>query len=376
MKIAVLGHRTFPISEPFAGGLERFIHTLVKGLQHKGCDVTLFAHPDSDTSLNISSSAFIDTSFCTTSEEKSHESFLSIMDYLDYGDFDIVHNNSLNYFPIVLSNNINTPLVTTLHTPPFPLLYSAVKHRKRTGNYISISQFNAESWGLNNGLSEIIYNGVDTDIFSFTDNKSKDFAVWTGRIIPCKGTHLAIEAAKKANINLIIAGPICDSEYFENQIKPHLSQGVHYAGHLGKNELVSLIQNASVTLCTPVWSEPFGLVVIESLSCGTPVVAFNRGAIAEIIDENTGILVAPDDTDAMAKAIKQAKYISRYACREKVLCRFSIDAMVSNYLHAFERLVNTRTKTRKSCTSATISTLTERDTYKGRRKLQNTLNRT
>ncbi|MGB3650778.1 MAG: glycosyltransferase family 4 protein [Rivularia sp. (in: cyanobacteria)] len=376
MKIAVLGHRTFPISEPFAGGLERFIYTLVTGLQRKGCDVTLFAHPDSEKSLNVASTSFIDTSFCTTSDEKSHEAFLSIMDYLNYDDFDIVHNNSLNYFPIILSETISTPLVTTLHSPPFPLLYSAVKHRKRRANYISISKFNAESWGLNNGLSQIIYNGVDTDIFSFTDNNSKDFAVWTGRIIPCKGTHLAIEAAKKANINLVIAGPICDSEYFENQVKPHLNEGIQYVGHLGKKELISLIQTASVTLCTPVWSEPFGLVVIESLSCGTPVVAFNRGAIAEIIDTNTGILVTPDDTDAMAVAIKQAKYLSRYACREKVLSNFSLDAMLSNYLQAFEQIANTRTSRHKPCTSATTSTLTVRDTYKGRRRFQNTLNRT
>ena len=376
MKIAVLGHRTFPISEPFAGGLERFIYTLVGGLQRKGCDVTLFANPDSDASLNVASTSFIDTSFCTTSEEKSHESFLSIMDYLDYDDFDIVHNNSLNYFPIILSDTINTPLVTTLHAPPFPLLYSAVKHRKRTRNYISISQFNAETWGLNDGLSKVIYNGVDADVFSFANNHSQDFAVWTGRIIPCKGTHLAIEAAKKANINLVIAGPICDSEYFEKQVKPHLNEGIQYAGHLGKNELVSLIQNASVCLCTPIWAEPFGLVVIESLACGTPVVAFNRGAIAEIIDENTGILVTPDDTDAMARAIKQAKCISRYACRERVMKHFSLDAMLSNYLQVFERIANTRISGKKSCISATTSTLTARDTYKGRRKLQNTLNRT
>jgi glycosyltransferase involved in cell wall biosynthesis len=376
MKIAVLGHRSFPISEPFAGGLERFIYSLIKGLQRKGCDVTLFAHPDSDPSLNTASTSFIDTSFCTTSDEKSHEAFLSIMDYLDYNDFDIVHNNSLNYFPIVLSDTISTPLVTTLHAPPFPLLYSAVKHRIRRGNYISISKFNAESWGLNNGLSQIIYNGVDTDAFSFTDKNSSDFAVWTGRIIPCKGTHLAIEAAKKANINLVIAGPICDSEYFENEVKPHLNQGIQYAGHLGKGKLISLIQNASVSLCTPTWSEPFGLVVIESLSCGTPVVAFNRGAIAEIIDENTGILVTPDDTDAMAVAIKQTKYISRYACRERVLNHFNIDAMLSNYLQVFERIADKRIKRQKSCTSATISTLTARDTYKGHSQLQNTLNPT
>ncbi|WP_414623606.1 glycosyltransferase family 4 protein [Calothrix sp. CCY 0018] len=376
MKIAVLGHRTFPISEPFAGGLERFIYTLVQGLQRKGCDVTLFAHPDSDPSLNVAAPDFIDTSFCTTSEEKSHESFLSIMDYLDYDNFDIVHNNSLNYFPIVLSDNISTPLVTTLHAPPFPLLYSAVKHRKRRCNYISISKINAESWGLNNGLSEIIYNGVDTDIFCFGENKSKDFAVWTGRILPCKGTHLAIEAAKKANINLVIAGPICDSEYFEQEVKPRLNEGIQYAGHLGKKELICLIQNAYVILCTPIWSEPFGLVVIESLSCGTPVVAFNRGAIAEIIDENTGILVTPDDTDAMAQAIKQATLLSRYACRERVVKHFSIDAMLSNYLQVFEKIAATRMSSQKSCISATTSTLTARDTYKGRSKLQNTLNRT
>lgn len=342
MKIAVLGHRRFPIKEPFAGGLERFTYTIVKGLQQKGCQVTLFAHPESDRSLNLSLEPIIDTSFCLNFEEESHEAYLNIMDYLSEEDFDLVHDNSLNYFPIVLEDRLTAPLVTTLHTPPFSRLLSAVRYRerKRRGNYISISKFNTSLWGLETERLATIHNGVDVDIFTYNPYRFNNCAVWTGRIIPDKGTHLAIEAARKAKVNLFIAGPIGDRAYFKAKVAPYLGRGVEYVGHLAQDDLVCLLQSAAVTLCTPTWLEPFGLVVIESLACGTPVVAFDRGAMSEILDRHTGILVSPDDTDAMAAAIKRVKHMTRDACRARVLERFSLEIMLDRYIQAFERTID------------------------------------
>ncbi|WP_052055430.1 glycosyltransferase family 4 protein [Myxosarcina sp. GI1] len=341
MKIAVLGHRRFPIKEPFAGGLERFTHNIVKGLQQKGCRVTLFAHPDSDRSLNLSLEPIIDTSFCLNSEEESHEAYLNIMDYLSEADFDLVHDNSLNYFPIILEDRLSIPLVTTLHTPPFSRLLSAVRYRERKqrGYYISISKFNTSLWDLETERLTMIHNGVDVDVFTYSQSVN-NYAVWTGRIIPDKGTHLAIEAAQKAKIDLLIAGAIDDYPYFETKIAPYLNKGVEYVGHLAQAELVPLLQSAAVTLCTPTWLEPFGLVVIESLACGTPVVAFDRGAISEILDSQTGILVTPDNTKEMAEAIKKAKHLSRHACRARVLERFSLETMLNKYILAFECIVD------------------------------------
>ena len=295
MKIAVLGHRRFPIKEPFAGGIERFTYSIVKGLVKRGCQVTLFAHPESDRELNLGLEPIIDTSFCNNADEESHEAYLNIMDYLDTQDFDLIHDNSLNYFPIILEDRLNAPLVTTLHTPPFARLASAVRYRERKqrGHYISVSKFNTKLWGLSDNRLETIHNGVDTKVFAYSPFYHRNCAVWTGRIIPDKGTHLAIEAAKKARIHLVIAGPIGDREYFETKIEPHLGRGVEYVGHLEQDDLVTLLQSAAVTLCTPVWDEPFGLVVIESLACGTPVVAFDRGAMSEILDCQTGVLVPP-----------------------------------------------------------------------------------
>ena len=363
MKIAVLGHRRFPIIEPFAGGIERFTHSIVKGFKQRGCQVTLFAHPQSDRELNLSLEPIIDTSFCQNADEESHEAYLNIMDYLSTQDFDLVHDNSLNYFPIILEDRLNAPLVTTLHTPPFPRLTSAVRYRarKQRGHYISISKFNTKLWGLNDSSVETIHNGVDTKTFTYSPFYHRNCAVWTGRIIPDKGTHLAIKAAKKAKIQLVIAGPISDRQYFETEIEPHLGKGVEYVGHLGQVELVALLQSAAVTLCTPVWNEPFGLVVIESLACGTPVVAFDRGAMSEILDCQTGVIVPPNDTDALAEGIKQAKRCSRYSCRKLVLERFSWETMVSKYLQAFERIVDGH-KQKKICTLATTYTSTAKDT--------------
>ena len=363
MKIAVLGHRRFPIARPFAGGIERFTYNIVKGLQQRGCEVTLFAHPESDRDLNLSLEPILDTSFCQNADEESHEAYLNIMDYLSTADFDLVHDNSLNYFPIILEDRLNAPLVTTLHTPPFPRLASAVRYRERKqqGHYISISKFNTQLWGLDNDRLETIHNGVDTDIFTYSPFYHRNCAVWSGRIIPDKGTHLAIEAARKAKIQLVIAGPIGDREYFDTKIAPHLGRGVEYVGHLEQQELVPLLQSAAMTLCTPVWEEPFGLVVIESLACGTPVVAFNRGAMSEILDCQTGVLVPPGDTDAMAEGMKQAKRLSRYSCRKLVLERFSLETTIERYLCAFARIID-RHRQQKICTLATTYTSTVKDT--------------
>ena len=364
MKIAVLGHRRFPIKEPFAGGLEHFTHTLVTGLAKRGCRVTLFAHQDSDRSLPLSLEPIFDTSFCLTYEEESHEAYLNIMDYLSRENFDLVHDNSLNYFPIILEDCLTAPLVTTLHTPPFPRLLSAVRYRERQkrGYYISVSRFNSKLWGLENRF-EVIHNGVETNLFTYSDNCIKNRVVWTGRIIPDKGTHLAIAAAQKARVDLIIAGSISDRVYWEEQIAPYLGRGVEYAGHLAQADLVTLLQSAAVTLCTPVWSEPFGLVVIESLACGTPVVAFDRGAMSEIINSQTGVIVPPDDIDAMAEGIKKAQNLSRYACRNLVLDRFSLDTMLDKYVMAYERIINQHNRP-KICTLATTYTHTVTDTPK------------
>ena len=373
MKIAVLGHRRFPIKEPFAGGIERFTHSIVKRLAQRGCQVTLFAHPDSDRDLNLSLEPILYTSFCANTDEESHEAYLNIMDYLSTEDFDLIHDNSLNYFPMILEDRLNAPLVTTLHTPPFSRLTSAVRHRERQqrGHYISISKFNSQLWGLDHDRLETIHNGVDTQLFTYAPFYYRNCAVWSGRIIPDKGTHLAIEAARKAKIQLVIAGPIGDRQYFSSKIEPHLGQKVEYAGHLGQDELVALLQSAAVTLCTPVWSEPFGLVVIESLACGTPVVAFDRGAMSEILDAQTGVLVPPDDTEAMARGIKQAKRLSRYACRKLVLERFDLEIMTDRYLEAFTRIIN-QYQAKKLCTLATTYTSTAKDMPKELKRSPNT----
>ena len=365
MKIAVLGHRRFPIREPFAGGIERFTHTIVKGLKQRGCEVTLFAHPESDRDLSLSLEPILDTSFCQTVEEESHEAYLNIMDYLSTADFDLVHDNSLNYFPIILEDRLNVPLVTTLHTPPFPRFASAVRYRERKqrGHYISISQFNTKLWELNHDRTETIHNGVDTDAFAYAPFYYRNCAVWTGRILPDKGTHLAIEAARKARIKLAIAGKIEDEHYFATEIEPHLGENVEYVGHLAQQELVELLQSAAVTLCTPVWEEPFGLVVIESLACGTPVVAFDRGAMSEILDSQTGVVVPANDTDAMAAGIKHAKRLSRYSCRKLVLEKFSLNHTIDKYFAAFERIID-RHQRKKICTLATTYISTVEDTPK------------
>jgi glycosyltransferase involved in cell wall biosynthesis len=184
----------------------------------------------------------------------------------------------------------------------------------------------------------VIRNGVDTDRWS--PGPGGGPPVWFGRIAPEKGTHLAIDAALLAGTGLQLAGPISDRAYFDAEIRPRIAlEGIEYAGHLTHAELVRLLGAASVALVTPCWDEPYGLVVAEALACGTPVCAFARGALPELLREDCGRLVAPGDVKALAEALGRARALSRAAARRHAVSRCSLDAMVDGYVDLYETLV-------------------------------------
>jgi glycosyltransferase involved in cell wall biosynthesis len=183
----------------------------------------------------------------------------------------------------------------------------------------------------------VIRNGID--LRCWTVGPGGGPAVWTGRLVPEKGAHLAIEAARRAGVRLLLAGPASDAAYLDRWIRPRLGAGARWLGHLDQAELVRLVGSASVTVVTPDWDEPFGLVVAESLASGTPVAGFARGALPEIVGSGCGVLAPPRDVDGLARAIRAAARLDRRATRAHAERWFDHRRMVSAYEALYRDLV-------------------------------------
>jgi len=343
MRIALIASSRFPVSEPFAGGLEAHTWSLAHGLGRRGHEVTLFAAPGSDPVLNVrelavnrarlSQAARSDVSMTSESWVQEHHAYLSLMLELADSDVDVVHNNSLHYLPVAMAGSLPVPVVTTLHTPPTPWLESAIQApRSCQVAFAAVSRHTEQAWRHLVPDATVVPNGIDVE--RWRQGRGGGPVVWSGRLVPEKAPHLAAQAAVLAGLPLRMAGPMLDRGYFDEQVRPLLGHGVEYVGHLRTNDLVDLVGQASASLVTPVWEEPYGLVVAESLSCGTPVAGFARGALPELIGRQHGRLVPGDDVTALAAALREAVELDRDAVRAYAVQTCSVEAMVD----AYERL--------------------------------------
>jgi len=344
MKIGVIAHIKHPIRSPFSGGLEAFTYDICRQLMQKGHQITLFASSKSDESLNVYS--ILDDTYYndeTGFREKrpnvsseymaEHHAYMDLMQHIDTLNLDIIFNNSLHYVPITMAGMLETPMLTVLHTPPFFELQNAVKLAESRSDmkYITVSAKNAANWSDYTANCDVIPNGINLQLWEYHPEAKGDYVIWFGRIHPDKGTHLALQAAKMAGVKLQIVGTIADEKYYNEQVAPLLNEQIICAGHKNQEELNNLIGNAILSLITPVWEEPFGLVVAESLACGTPVAGFATGALPLLITEETGVLVAPGDAKALAQAIEKARLKNRASCRRHAEASFDADNMVQQY---------------------------------------------
>lgn len=270
-----------------------------------------------------------------------HHAYLSLMLKLAQsgsGEFDLVHNHSLHHLPVAMAPTLTIPMLTTLHTPPTPWLESALDVTKGTGTtFAAVSRHTAAAWRHMVDDIAVVPNGID--IRRWPMGRGGPHLVWFGRITAEKGTHVAIAAARHAGMPLVLAGPVSDPKYFADKVAPQLDDEVRYAGHLDQHSLAQLVGSACAALVTPMWDEPYGLVVAEAMACGTPVVAFARGGIPELVTVQSGRLVPPGDVSAMALAIPEAVTLSRRRVREHAGRRCSSTATVNGYLAMYHDMI-------------------------------------
>ncbi|TQK42393.1 glycosyltransferase involved in cell wall biosynthesis [Streptomyces sp. SLBN-118] len=351
LRIALIASARHPIREPFAGGLEAHTWSLASSLVGCGHDVTLFAAPGSDPALGVheiripkpafSAAARSDVSMTDPQALAEHHAYLRLMVALSREEgrsFDLVHNNSLHYLPVAMAPAVHAPVLTTLHTPPTPWLESAIQTDATcSGRFSAVSAHTARAWRPLVPGAQVIHNGIDTS--RWRPGPGGGDLVWFGRIVAEKGPQLAIEAARRAGRSLLLAGPLSDPHFFRESIVPLLDGDIRYVGHLGREALVRLVGGAAVVLVTPCWDEPYGLVVAEALSCGTPVCGFDRGALHEILSPECGLLVPFPDVDALAEAVDVTAALSRRACRQRAERFCSLGLMTERYERLYEELI-------------------------------------
>jgi len=345
MKVALVGPMDSPVSEDASGGTEIWTYNFAQQLVERGVDVSVYALSESYFSGRlISIASQKDILQKDGSISKTRHIFFSLKEMAqvvrDQSNYDLIHISVFSlifYLPLI--NLINKPIVVTLHGFPFggddaEVILPQVSKI----NFVIISNFFLKKWAKPKKY-RVIRHGIDLNDFIYSE-KSKDYFFWMNRISPEKGLEDAIEAALRTNSSLIVSGPIRDQDYFERILRPHLGKNILYAGPLGLKEKVNYYQGAKAFLMPIKWEEPFGLVVVEAMACGTPVIAYGRGAIPEIIsDKSDGLIIKPDSIDGMVRAMKDVSSISRKSCRKKAEQKFSIDRMVDEYLDYYKQIL-------------------------------------
>lgn len=364
MRVAIIAHLKYPIGEPFAGGLEMHTHLLAQSLRRRGHDVTLFASTRSNPALGLEAICDETTLNAVGTAEatdvkffREHHAYQRLMLDLRNRDFDVIHNNALHYLPVAMADTLSTPMVTTLHTPPFCWLESGIRLcRAADMRFVAVSETIRALWAPVTAIDRVIANGIDLSRFPFRPEADRSpYLIWYGRIVPEKGLHLAIAAARIIGLPLRIAGPISDTDYFAEQVAPQIGADVDYLGHLDHAALARMIAGARAFLCTPCWEEPYGLVVAEALACGTPVASFARGAIPQLLDRRSGVLATPDDPAALASAALAAMTLDRRDCRHRAEQVCDAEAMIDGYEALYAELMTSRRPAQRAASTRGLS---------------------
>jgi glycosyltransferase involved in cell wall biosynthesis len=335
MKVAVLAPVAWRTPPRHYGPWEQVASNIAEGLVKKGVEVTLFATGDSVTDGKLDA-------ICDTGYEENRDQDAKVLECMHISNvmekasqFDLIHNN-FDFLPLTYSGLVKTPVITTIHGFSSQRIIPVYKKYNASSHYVSIS--NADRSPDLKYLATV-YNGLDARDFSF-NAEPDDYLLYFGRIHHDKGTAEAIEIAKKTNRKLIIAGIIQDANYYREKVEPFIdNEQIVYAGHAGPDKRKDLLGKAAALLHPINFNEPFGMSVAEAMLCGTPVIAFNRGSMPELIkDKETGFLV--NNIEEAVEAVNQLKYIDRINCTNWATAQFSSEKMVDDYYKLYQQILS------------------------------------
>src|ERR1700733_3548558 len=335
LRIAMLAPPWISVPPPGFGGVESVVSPLTEALVRRGHDVTLFCAPGSVSRANVVT--LLDKSHPDEIERALYEvdqvgQAFDAIDSANDGDrFDVVHDHC-GFTGLAMANRISTPIVHTLHGPFTPETAAFYARHGHKATLVGISSAQLVSAPLGLGPIASIPNPIDLRAWPLQERKG-DYLLWVGRVTPEKGPHRAIAAARAVDVPLVLVGVIQPGQqaFFDREIAPHIDgERVRFVGEVGGSAKRSLFARARGLLMPIRWNEPFGMVMVEALACGTPVIAFPEGAARElVIDGKTGFLVK--DERAMSVAVGQLSRISPRDCRAWVSRHCDVEVVAAAY---------------------------------------------
>jgi glycosyltransferase involved in cell wall biosynthesis len=346
MKIVQVAPLWFPIPPEKYGGIERVVSLLADGLVEKGHEVVLFAAAGSKSKakiVNVFDRPLIEAGVSWNNPFWNLRNLQSAVEYADKNGFDVVHSH-MDVWGLFFQGISRCPIIHTMHNPLYRTNADANKddrlrlYSEESGrtNIAFISESARSQSMADLPLSRVVYNGINLDDYEL--GKGGDHFVWIARVNKHKGIENAIAAAEKTGAKLTLAGRIDDSqqEYFDSAIKPRLNDKITFIGELSQGQLSDFYGSATALLYPIEWEEPFGLVVAEAMACGTPVIAYRRGSMPELIEDGKTGFVIDESVDILAEKMKIVGDLDRAYVRDHVKNNFSKEKMVDEYLKFYE----------------------------------------
>lgn len=357
MKIAMIAPPWLPVPPPAYGGTESVIDRLARGLADAGHDVLLVTTGDSTCPV----------ARAWTIEEAATDAMGNVAVELRHvigaagaiSDADVVHDHTL-VGPILAAERGDRRVVTTCHGSFDQTLTPLYRHISEQVEVIAISHDQA-SRARDVRIAAVIHHGIEPERFPVGSGDG-DYLLFLGRLSPDKGAHIAARVAREVGMPLVLAAKCreaAEHEYFEHQLAPLLGGNIEYVGEVCGTEKLGLLGGARALLNPIAWPEPFGLVMIEALACGTPVVATRHGSVPEIVDHGlTGFVV--DSCDDLAPFLERIDTLDRVACRAAVESRFSMAQMVAAHETLYTRVASGSSHTLQGPNKNTTATYDER----------------
>jgi glycosyltransferase involved in cell wall biosynthesis len=355
MRVALAAPLVSPIREPQGGGSQAFVSDLARGLARRGHEVHVYAAAGSeipgvtviDTGVDprsLLATLYRASGTVARDQEAAAPAFAGVYSRVRQTRYDVVHNHAFDAPAIALATELAAPVVHTLHLPPDPAIADALRgaaRGRRPPAVAGVSAFQARAWSRVVRVDTILPPYVPTQAIGWSRDAGAG-ALFAGRLSPEKGAADAIDIARAAGIAIDVYGDAYDPEYAREQIDPRRGlPGVTVHGGVPRTALWQAMSRAAVVLCPARWDEPFGMAAAEAQACGTPVVAFRRGGLSEIVVRGvTGFLVGPGDLRAAAEGVRNVAGISRPACRGHAERDLDLERSLDAHEQLYGRLSN------------------------------------